>query len=186
SSSGGILVDHNSIANITDTQTANYEFEDLNVSWTHRSWGTAPDPEWPWAATIYGDKGTLKLDVHHWEFSPRGKGQTLTGKTVIETDQFPTDVSDKEKWRLELHLASAIRGHMKDFLNAIDNRSKPIADIEQGHISSSSCFMANVAMELGRTLEFDPQSHTVLNDDEANAKLKRPYRKPYVHPAERA
>ncbi|MEM6470025.1 MAG: Gfo/Idh/MocA family oxidoreductase [Planctomycetota bacterium] len=184
SSSGGILVDPDSKANIADTQTANYEFDDLNVSWTHRSWGNAPDPEWPWAATIYGDKGTLKLDVHKWEFSPRGGGQKLGGKTVVETDKYPSDVGDKEKWRLELHVASAIRGHMQDFLDAVDNRSKPIADIEQGHISSASCFMANIAMELGRTLEFDSESHTIVGDEEATSRLKRPYRKPYVHPAD--
>lgn len=184
SSSGGILVDPNSIANITDTQTACYEFDDLNVTWAHRSWGSAPDPEWPWAATIYGDKGTLKLDVHKWEFTPTRGGKKLTGTKVIETDQFPTDLSDVKDWRLELHVASAIRGHMKDFLSAIDNRSKPIADIEQGHISSASCILANKAMELGRTLEFDPDTHTLVGDEEATDQLKRPYRKPYIHPSE--
>jgi hypothetical protein len=43
--------------------------------------------------------------------------------------------------------------------------------------------MANTAMELGRTLEFDPATHTVVDDQEATAKLKRPYRSPYQHPA---
>lgn len=183
SSSGGIYVDHESRANISDTQSARFEFGELDVNWTHRSWGHAPDPEWPWAGIIYGDKGTLKLDVHKYEFTPRGGGQKLTGETLIETDKYPSDVTDQKDWRLELHVASAIRGHMKDFLNAIDNRSKPVADIEQGHISSASCIMANVSMDLGRSLEFDPATHTVVGDDDATEKLKRPYRKPYVHPA---
>src|SRR5687768_8165651 len=63
SSSGGILVDKASKANITDTQTATFEFGDLPVVWTHRSYGEAPDPKYPWGATIYGDKGTLKASV---------------------------------------------------------------------------------------------------------------------------
>jgi predicted dehydrogenase len=184
SSSGGIYVDHASKANISDTQSARFEFDELDVNWTHRSWGDAPDSEWPWAGIIYGDKGTLKLSVNKYEFTPRGGGQKLTGSAVIETDKYPTDVSDKQDWRLELHVASAIRGHMRNLLDAIDNRSKPIADIEQGHISSASCIMANVAMGLGRTLEFDPATHTIVNDDEATARLKRPYRKPYIHPSE--
>ena len=183
SSSGGIYVDHDSKANISDTQSARFEFDELDVNWTHRSWGSAPDPEWPWAGIIYGDKGTLKLDVQHYEFTPRGKGKKITGEKVIETDKYPTDLSDQKDWRLELHVGSAIRGHMRDFLDAIDNRSRPIADIEQGHISSASCIMANVAMDLGRTLQFDPSTHTVVGDDEATAKLQRPYRKPYVHPS---
>ncbi|QDV81799.1 Gfo/Idh/MocA family protein [Planctomycetes bacterium TBK1r] len=184
SSSGGIYVDHDSKANISDTQSARYEFDELDINWMHRSWGNAPDPEWPWAGIIYGDRGTLKLDVHKYEFTPRGGGQKLTGEKLIETDKYPTDIADQKDWRLELHVASAIRGHMRDFLDAIDQRSKPIADIEQGHISSASCIMANVSMELGRSLEFDPTTHTIVGDDEATSKLKRPYRKPYVHPSQ--
>lgn len=184
SSTGGIMVDTESRANITDTQPATFDFDDLDVVWTHRSWGNAPDPEYPWAGIIYGTKGTLKLSVNKYDFIPRGGGQRLHGEAVIEEDKFPTDTSDVKDWRLELHVASAIRGHMKNFLEAIDSRSRPIADIEQGHISSASCIMANVAMDLGRTLEFDPQTHTIVGDAEATERLKRPYRKPYVHPAE--
>jgi predicted dehydrogenase len=183
SSSGGILVDSESKANITDTQTALFNFDDLNVAWTHRSWGSAPDPEYPWAGVIYGTKGTLKLSVNKYDFIPHRGGQKLHGEAVIETDKYPSDTPDVKDWRLELHVASAIRGHMRDLLNAIDNRSRPIADIEQGHISSASCIMANVAMELGRTLHFDPATHTVVDDAEATALLKREYRKPYLHPA---
>jgi predicted dehydrogenase len=184
SSEGGILVDLESKANITDTQTATFGFDNLNVVWTHRSWGDAPDPEYPWAGVIYGTKGTLKLSVHKYEFTPRGGGRKLSGEPVVEEDKYPTDSSDKKDWRLELHVASAIRGHMRDFLDAIDNRGKPVADIEQGHISSASCIMANNAMSLGRTLQFDPTTHTVVGDEEATGLLRRPYRKPYVHPSQ--
>src|SRR5437667_352809 len=43
-STGGILVDKKSKANITDTQTATFDFGSLPVVWTHRSYGDAPDP----------------------------------------------------------------------------------------------------------------------------------------------
>ncbi|QDT12956.1 Gfo/Idh/MocA family protein [Planctomycetes bacterium K23_9] len=183
SSTGGTMVDHDSIANITDTQTAIFDFDDLDVVWTHRSWGAAPDPEYPWAGIIYGDKGTLKLSVNKYDFIPRGGGQKLHGEALIEEDKYPTDTKDKKDWNLELHVASAIRGHMRDFLDAIDSRSKPVADIEQGHISSASCIMANQSLKLGRSFKFDPATHTVVGDDEATAMLKREYRKPYVHPS---
>ncbi|HEV7500874.1 MAG TPA: Gfo/Idh/MocA family oxidoreductase, partial [Vicinamibacteria bacterium] len=48
SSTGGIFVDKASKANITDSQTATFEFPDLRVVWTHRTWGDAPDPKYPW------------------------------------------------------------------------------------------------------------------------------------------
>ncbi len=181
-SSGGIMVDKKSRANISDTQTATFEFDNLDVVWTHRSWGQAPDPEYPWAAFIYGDKGTLKMSVNKWEFTPRGGGKKLSGSALFEFDKFPTDVTDKAALNLEQHVASAIRGHMLDWLAAVGSRGKPVADIEQGHISSASCILANMSMNLDRTLEWDAERHQVVDDDEANQMLARPYRAPWVHP----
>jgi hypothetical protein len=57
-----------------------------------------------------------------------------------------------------------------------------VADIEQGHISSASCIMANMAMKLGRTLAWDAAAGQVVADQEANRLLRRPYRKPWLHP----
>ncbi len=183
SSSGGVFVQTDAKANITDTQSAIFEFDGLNVVWNHRSWGDPPDPQYPWAAIIYGDRGTLKLSVQKYEFIPRGRGQRLSGEPLVETDKFPTDLSDQQDWRLELPVASAIRGHMQDFLAAIDGRTRPIADIEQGHISSAACFLANNSLALGRSITFDPDTHTAVDAEQANAILKRPYRAPYQHPA---
>ena len=44
-STGGILVDKASKANIPDTQTATFDFGDLKVVWQHRTWGDAGRPE---------------------------------------------------------------------------------------------------------------------------------------------
>ncbi len=71
---------------------------------------------------------------------------------------------------------------MKDFLSAIARRAQPVADIEQGHISSASCILANLSLGLGRTLEWDAALGKVKGDDEANRLLRRPYRAPWVHP----
>src|SRR6478736_2923159 len=74
SSSGGILVDKASKANTTDTQEATFDYPELRVVWTHRSWGDPPDPKYPWGATIYGDKGTLKASVYSYDFVSVGGG----------------------------------------------------------------------------------------------------------------
>jgi predicted dehydrogenase len=179
SSSGGILVDKQSKANISDTQVATFEFGDLPIVWEHRTWGSAPDPKYPWGATIYGDKGTLKASVNGYDFIPLGKGEPIHKDVVFELEQYPEDKTEKD---LEKHVAPAIRGHMRDFLAAIDSRGKPVADIEQGHISTASCILANLAMQLGRTLTWDHQKQQVVNDDEANRLLRRSYRGPWVHP----
>ena len=44
SSTGGIYVDKASKANITDTQSATFAFDGLDVVWEHRSYGHAADP----------------------------------------------------------------------------------------------------------------------------------------------
>jgi predicted dehydrogenase len=183
SSSGGILVDTKSKPNISDTQTATFDYGDLKVIWQHRTWGQANDPEYPWGATLYGDKGTLKADVHKYAFTPQGQGKpTLTGKALYEYDKYPEDRKDGQELALEQHVNSAVRWHMQDFLKAIAARSKPVADIEQGHISTATCILANLAMQLNRTLSWDADKQQVVGDAEANRLLRRPYRKPWVHP----
>jgi predicted dehydrogenase len=178
SSEGGILVARGSKSNITDTQTASFDYGDLNIVWQHRTWGPPPDPKYPWGATIYGDKGTLKLSVNSYDFIP-SSGSPVHADVVMELDKYPEDRTEKD---LEKHVAPAIRVHMRDFLAAIASRGKPVADIEQGYISTASCILANNALRLGRTLAWDPAAGQVVGDDEANRLLKRPYRQPWVHP----
>lgn len=181
SSTGGILVEKTSKANTPDTQTAVYDHGDFQVVWKHRAWGDMPDPDYPWAATFYGEKGTLKASVFKYEYFAQGKKDAeMKGDAVLEFDKYPEDRTEKD---LERHVASAMRGHWRNFLAARQSRSKPVADIEQAHISSSSCFLANLSMKLGgRTLAWDPATHTVVGDTEANNLLRRAYRAPWVHP----
>jgi predicted dehydrogenase len=180
SSSGGILVDKKSKANITDSQTATFDFPNLQVVWTHRSYGDAPDPAYPWGATFYGDKGTLRAGVMGYDFTPSAKGEAPIHEDVTyEFDQFPEDKTEKD---LETHVAPAIRAHMKDFLNCISSRKTPVADIEQGYMSTTACILANLSMRLGRSLEWDHAKGQVVRDEEANRLLRRTYRAPWVHP----
>jgi hypothetical protein len=99
---------------------------------------------------------------------------------TYELEKYPEDKTEKD---LEQHVAPALRAHWLDFLKARENRSKPVADIEQGHISSASCILANLSQKIGRTITWDPENHQCVGDDEANKLLKRPYRKPWAHPA---
>src|SRR5271157_1453874 len=179
SSSGGILMNKGAKANIADTQIATFDYDDLRVVWQHRTWGEAPDPKYQWGATLYGDKGTLKASVFSYDYSPAARGEAPVHQDVVyELEQYPEDKTEKD---LEKHCAPAIRRHMQNFLAAIDSRGRPVADIEQGYISTASCILANISMDLGRSLAWDAQAQRVIGDDEANRKLTRPYRKPWVH-----
>jgi predicted dehydrogenase len=179
SSSGGIIMSKAGKANIADTQTATFDYGDLQMVWQHRTWGESPDPKYPWAAIFYGDKGTLKTSVWSYDFIPHGGGETIHRDVTFELEQYPEDKTEKD---LEKHVAPAVRYHMKDLLHCIATRGRPVADIEEGYISSATCILANLSMKLGRTLAWDEANGRILGDDEANQLLRRPYRAPWTHP----
>ena len=179
-SAGGIFVQKDGKSNISDTQTATFEFDGLNAVWQHRTWGTSPDADYPWALFIYGEKGTLKVSTMRADFIPRDQGaKAIHFDCVFEREQFPEDQTEKD---IELNAAPATRRHMLDFLAAIEKRSRPVADIEEGHISTASCILANIAMDTGRPLIYDAKQRVVVGDGEATQRLRRTYRAPWQHP----
>jgi predicted dehydrogenase len=181
SSNGGIFVEKQSKANTPDTQTATFEFpaDEVTMTWQHRSYGHPADPDYPWGATFYGERGTLKASVQRFDFIPQGDGQPLRRDVTYELDEYPEDRTERD---LERHVAPAIRYHMLDFLRAIETGGRPVADIREGHISTASCILANLSMQLGRSITWDPETERVVGDEEANRLLARPYRAPWVHP----
>jgi predicted dehydrogenase len=181
SSSGGIFVQKEGKSNISDTQSAVFEYDNYNLNWMHRTWGTSPDPDYPWALFIYGEKGVLKASTMRADFIPHDKKQKpIHFECLFEREKYPEDVTEKD---IELNAAPATRRHMLDFLAAIEKRSRPVADIEEGHISTASCILANIAMDLGRPLAYDPKTRKVTDDRQATKLLRKEYRKPWKHPA---
>ena len=81
-----------------------------------------------------------------YDFTPMRGGQPVHVDVKYELEEYPEDKTEKD---LERHVAPAIRGHMKDWLAAIASRGRPVADIEEGHISTASCILANLALKTG-------------------------------------
>jgi predicted dehydrogenase len=182
SSTGGIYVETGGKSNISDTQTAVFEYPKLNITWQHRTWGASPDPKYPWALTLFGEKGTLKASVTSYDFLPEGGGKPIHKDYLDEREQYPEDVTEKD---IDLNGAPATRANMRNFLAAIENRGRPVADIEEGHISTASCILANHSMQLGgRGLSYDPAKRQVIGDPQATELLRRKFRGPWQHPAD--
>ncbi len=180
SSTGGIFMQKAAKANTTDTQQAVFEFDELNCVWQHRSWGASADPEYPWAFKIYGEKGTLTASVFQYDFESLETGQKIHKKVKYEKEQYPADLTEKD---IELHTAPATRMHMLDFLAAIDRRTQPVSNLTEGHISTASCILANMALAMKRPLQYTTENKIILNDPEATALLKRSYREGWSHPS---
>jgi predicted dehydrogenase len=186
SSTGGNYFHQAGKSNISDMQTATFDYGDLQLTWQHRHWGANPDPKYWWGANFYGEKGTLKASVFGFDFTPLDGGQAIhrewndtAAKYPVDSAQFPEDPQEKG---MEIHVAPAIRAHMRDWLECSERRSRPRADISEGCISSASCIMANLSLQLRRSLTWDAEQGQVVGDEEANRLLARAYRAPWIHP----
>ena len=72
--------------------------------------------------------------------------------------------------------------HMQNWLDCIKSRKRCAADVEIGHRTATVCHLGGIARRLGRKLRWDPEREVFPGDDEANALLDRPKRKPYQLP----
>jgi hypothetical protein len=69
--------------------------------------------------------------------------------------------------------------HYDDFLDCMQSRNKPLCDVEIGHRTATVCNIGNIAYELKRPLQWNPEKEEFLNDKEANGLLERKLNKPY-------
>ena len=72
--------------------------------------------------------------------------------------------------------------HLRNWLDCIKSRAKPVADVETGHRSATVCHLGNIARWTGRKLHWDPDRELFVGDPEANQQLDRERRKPWVAP----
>jgi predicted dehydrogenase len=69
--------------------------------------------------------------------------------------------------------------HVRNFLDCIKTRQRPVADVEDGHHTATACHLANISLRLGRSVRWDPEAQKIAGDAEAEKHLVRPYRKPW-------
>jgi len=67
-------------------------------------------------------------------------------------------------------------GHMQNFFDCIESRKDPVSDVHTHHRTMTSCHLCNIALMLGRELQWDPQKEEFISDDQANALRIRPSR----------
>jgi hypothetical protein len=68
---------------------------------------------------------------------------------------------------------------MANFFECVKTREQPISDVSTHHRALTTCHLANIAMRLGRKLQWDPQKEQIIGDQEANAWQARDQRKGY-------
>lgn len=157
-----------------------------------------PDPE------SNGKKKILQFEVRHWMTNPEGNhlgsGESLTNTYMTSSSNVVGNIfygskgymlKDLDGWQTFMgkgrepgESGKGLGNHYQNFVDAIRANDPNVltAPIEEGFYSCALIHLANISYRLGRTLDIDPQTLTVLNDEEANSMLGKAYRKPFVLP----
>ena len=82
----------------------------------------------------------------------------------------------------EIHLYTNPNGEHDDFLQCVKSRQDPYFPVDIGHRVSTICHLANIAIKVGRKLQWDPVQEQFIGNDDANAMLDRKRRDPWQLP----
>jgi myo-inositol 2-dehydrogenase / D-chiro-inositol 1-dehydrogenase len=119
-------------------------------------------------ATYKGENGVHFEGENGWIFVSRGTIQASDDRLLSEP--LPSDA-------VRLY---ASNNHVGNFIDCVRTRKPTICPAEVGHRSVTVCHLGNISLRLGgRKLEWDPEKERFKNDEEANAMLNRPMRKPW-------
>ena len=182
SSAAASSCDKASKANITDTQTATFDFGDLQVVWQHRTWGDAARSEVSLGRDLLRRQGHAQGQRASATTSSRmaKTASRSTSDVTYELDKYPEDKTEKD---LERHVRP---GHPRAHAGLPGARSPRAASrwptSSRATSRRASCILANLSMKLGRTLAWDAAAGRIAGDEEANRLLRRPYRSPWMHP----
>ncbi|MCK5208468.1 MAG: hypothetical protein KAQ79_10620, partial [Cyclobacteriaceae bacterium] len=69
---------------------------------------------------------------------------------------------------------------VRNFLDCVKSKEEPWCPLEEGHRSTSFAHLANIALEVGGRIEWDPENEKITNNKKANELLHYEYRRPWA------
>jgi len=122
--------------------------------------------------TSSGDNGILFEGTEGRFFVNRGK---ITGKPVEDLKDNPLPEGAIE----DVYGGPVSANHTANFIEGMRSRKQPISDVWSHNRMLEICHLSNIAMRLGREVQWDPTKREIVGDAQANAFLGREYRKGY-------
>jgi predicted dehydrogenase len=142
------------------TARIQYDYGDVTLEWLQGT-DEVVEPGVGYGTKFYGSEG--EVHVNRDGYVARRKD----GKPVDEI--LGADA-------VRLHAATS---HHQDFFDAMRSRKAPICDIESGHRGAAISHLGNIAIQVGRPLDYDPVAEVFPNDPTANRLLAKPMRAPW-------
>lgn len=178
---GGRLALTDDNGDTPDTQDAIFEYPGFNVVVSIRE-ACAGFRE-PFA--FCGTKGAMALSRSGFEVRPDMKVHppNLIPDWSNPPGHPPRSKAEPVPWTQPLKGSGSsdeqMELHVRNFLDCMKSRQRPIADVEDGHYTTTACHLANIALKVGRLIRWDVEKEDIIGDREASALLERPYRKPW-------
>ena len=129
----------------------------------------------PHGMAFYGSKGSLFADRVGFEVYPEPRGESGPG-TVNAVDN---SAGGFRAERLDVAGADSTGLHLKNFIECVRTRQKPVANVEIGHRSTIVPHLGNIAFRTGRKIHWDAEREEIPYDPKAAELLDRPARKPW-------
>ncbi|HOX37501.1 MAG TPA: Gfo/Idh/MocA family oxidoreductase [Candidatus Brocadiia bacterium] len=104
------------------------------------------------------------------------KGRVMVNRGELSTD--PPEIMKEETRPDEVHLYKS-DNHLRDWIDCIRKRSRPLCHEEIGCRSVSICHLGNWAYWLKRPLKWDPDKEVFIGDEHANRLLEDSMRSPW-------
>lgn len=123
-----------------------------------------------------GENGVTLEGTEGEIFVSRSK---LRGPAVDDLDKNPLPESLlKELYKGKVNKEGR-NAHMENFIECVRDRGLPVSDVYTHHRAMTTCHLANIAIRLGRKIEWDPKTEQIINDRDAAHWIGREQRKPY-------
>ena len=128
----------------------------------------------PHGEAYYGTNGTMIVDRLGFEIYPELKSTTGPGAVGRAAR-----VEGYRMARAEMAAEDATGLHIRDFIDCVRTRRKPIADAETGQRSTTVSHLGNIAFRTGQKIRWDGKVEAVAGGGEAARMLSRDSRKPW-------
>jgi predicted dehydrogenase len=154
-----------------DTMSVLFEYPGFVMTYDYRILNSrGKDARWDYGIMFYGTDGTMFVDRGGFEIFPEMEGRRRDALFTARAQAARMSVQRGDPSHFD---------HVRNFIECMKTRQKPISDVEIGHRSTSAPHLANISLRSGRKIKWDGAKEQIVDDAEAARLLSKEYRAPW-------